>query len=90
MTRNKWNGDGPNLLAEGLAMREAILMVIHKGIQRIIIQSDSQLVANSINIKMEVPKDITNLVEDVKCLLTRLVTIECDIVIGFSIEMPVF
>lgn len=44
-------------------------MAIQEGIQWIIIQSDFQLVVNSINEKIEVPN--INLMEDVKCLLAR-------------------
>lgn len=52
-------------------MREAILMAIQNGIQRVIIQSDSQLVVNSMNGKIEVLKDIVKLVGDVRCLLAH-------------------
>lgn len=40
--------------------------------QWIIIQSDSQLIVNTVNGKTGVPEDITNLVEDVKDLLTSV------------------
>lgn len=39
--------------------------------QWIIIQSDSQLIVNSVNGKNKIPKNIINLVENVKILLTR-------------------
>lgn len=52
-------------------MREAILMAIQKRIKSTIVQSTSLLVVNSINGKIDVPKDILNLVEDVKYLLAR-------------------
>lgn len=62
-------------------MPEAILVTIQKGIRRIIIKNDSQLVDNSINRIIEVSKDIFDLVEDSKCLLTHLVVIEWNIVV---------
>lgn len=41
-----------------------------------IAQSNSQLVVNSINGKMGIPKDILNILEDVKFLLLALVIVE--------------
>lgn len=61
MIRSKQIGDCPILAVECLAAEKAILMVIQKDIQPMIIQSDSQLVVNSINRKIEVPKIIINL-----------------------------
>lgn len=46
-------------------------MTVQKSFSQVIFQSDSQLVVNYINRKMGVPKDIVNLVEYVKYLLTR-------------------
>lgn len=69
LARSRRLGDYTILVAKCLAVREAILMAIQRSIQRIIIQRDSQLVVNSTNGKIRVPKDNINLVEDVKCLL---------------------
>lgn len=57
MTRSK-KLDCPILVDECLAVPEAILMAIQKGIQQIIIQNDSQLIINSINGKIRVQKDV--------------------------------
>lgn len=59
MAKSKRLGDCSIVVAECLAMCEAILMVIQNSISRIIAQSDSQLVVNSIKGKMGVPKDIS-------------------------------
>lgn len=59
------------LVAKCLVVREAIWMAIQKGIQRFVIKIDSQLVVNSINEKIEVLKEGSNLVEDIKCLLSH-------------------
>lgn len=72
MARNKGFGDCSISVAECLDEGKTILMAIQKNIQWIIIQSDSHLVFNFINEKIEVRKDIINLVHDVKCLLSRL------------------
>lgn len=61
MIRSKQIGDCPILVVECLPAEKAILMAIQKDIQPMIIQSDSQLVVNSINRKIEVPKIIINL-----------------------------
>lgn len=53
------------------AVRQAILMAISKDIPQIIVHNDSQVVVNSINRKIGIPKDVINLVEDIKCLLTH-------------------
>lgn len=53
-------------------MREAILTMIQKDIHQISTQSDSQVVVKSINSKLLVPKDIINLVEDIRKLLALL------------------
>lgn len=54
---------------------------------QLIIQSDSQLVVNSVNGKIEIPKDVMNLVEIVKCLLARLMKVEWNIITELSTEM---
>lgn len=51
---------------------------------QLIIQSDSQLVVNSVNGKIEIPKDVMNLVEIVKCLLARLMKVEWNIITELS------
>lgn len=53
MARSKRFRDSPILVVGCLGDREAILMAIQNSIQRIIIQSNSQLVVNSINVKKE-------------------------------------
>lgn len=55
------------LVAEYLVMREVIVMAIPKNHKRIIIQSNSQLIVNSIYGKIYVSKEIINLVEEIKC-----------------------
>lgn len=64
MAKSKQIRDNPILIAECLDVRETILMTSRKGLQRISIQT-----VNFINGKIEMPKDIINLVEDVKCSL---------------------
>lgn len=56
--RGKRIGDCHIYVAECLAICEAIVMMIQKNLQKIIIGSDSQLIINSINDKASVPKDI--------------------------------
>lgn len=56
------------LVAEYLIVRESILTETHKVIQQIIIQSDSQMIVNSISSKNCVPRDIVNLVVDIRQL----------------------
>lgn len=64
MAKSKQIRDNPILIAECLDVREAILMASQKGLRRISIQT-----VNFINGKIEMSKDIINLVEDVKCSL---------------------
>lgn len=66
--KNKNIGDCPILVKECLALWEVVIMAIHNRIKRIIVQSDSLLVVNSTNVKTRAPKDIVNLIEDVKYL----------------------
>lgn len=68
MEKRKQKGDSFILMAECLAVREAIAMTIQKSLQRIIIVSESQLIMNSINGKTCVPKHIINLVKDIRML----------------------
>lgn len=42
------------------------------GFPRIIIHSDSQVVVNSINAKIGILKEILNLIEGIRCLLTQV------------------
>lgn len=51
-----------------MAIGEAMVVTIHKKLQKIMIESDSQLVVNSINGKISVPKDAINLIEDIRVL----------------------
>lgn len=69
MVRSNRLGDYSILVVGCLTVLEAILIATQKGIQRIIIQSDSRF--NSINGNIGVPKDIINLVEDLNRLLSR-------------------
>lgn len=50
-------------------MGETFVMKIHKCIQQIVIESDSQLLVNFLNGRIRVQKNIINSVEVVKCLL---------------------
>lgn len=52
------------LVTERLAIREAIMMATEKNSHRIIIESDSQLVGNAIRGKIDVRREVVNLVED--------------------------
>lgn len=61
----------PCIVAKYEAVREAILMAINKEIPKIIINSDSQVVVNTINGRTGIPKDIIILVEDIRCLLNH-------------------
>lgn len=68
MTKEKQIGDCFILMAEVLTIREAIMMAIQQNFQSIIIESDSQLVINSIHDKICVPKNVINLVKDITML----------------------
>lgn len=46
-------------------------MAKQNSVSRIIVKINSQLVVNSINGTIRIPKDIANLAEDVECLLTH-------------------
>lgn len=65
MTEEKQTGDGNQIreatVAECLAMQETFVMVTQKDLQRIIIESDSQLVFNIIYDKIAILKDTDNL-----------------------------
>lgn len=61
-------------------------MTIQNGVPRIIIESDSQLVVNFITGKIRVPKDIVNLMDNVKCLLTRSKKKYCSRVINKDVD----
>lgn len=64
IAKSKRYGDSSILVAECLIVREAIPTMIQKGIQKVIVQNDFQLVFNFINGKLIVPKDIINIVGD--------------------------
>lgn len=68
MATNKTLGDCPILVAECDTVRQAIIMAVKVNIPRICIHIDSQVVANAINRKIGIPKNIINLVEDIKYL----------------------
>lgn len=61
MVKGKQTEDWPILVAECLDVEEASMMALQENIRRVIIQSDSQFVLNSINDKLCVPKEIINL-----------------------------
>lgn len=61
-------GDYPVLVVECEAIRQAILEAIRMKRHKVYINSDSQIVVNAVNKKMIVPKDIINLVEDMRWL----------------------
>lgn len=54
-----------------MIIRELILMAIQKNLRRITIESDSQLIVNFINDKICLPKDIFNLVEDIRMISSQ-------------------
>lgn len=58
IVKNKNIRDCPILVTECFALREAIFMAIQKRIKKLIVQSRSLLVVNSINEKIGVPKDM--------------------------------
>lgn len=58
--------DSPILVAECEAVHETILIASRKCIPQIVIQSVSQVVVKAINGKIRIPKDIINLMEDIK------------------------
>lgn len=62
-------GDCPVLLAECEALRQAVIMIVQMNMPRVCIQSDSLMIVNVINGKSTVPKEIINIVEDIKLLL---------------------
>lgn len=75
MTKNKKLEDCPILTAEYKAVRQTILRTIKIDILKICIYKvyihiDSQIVINVVNEKITVPKDIKNLVKDIRCLLS--------------------
>lgn len=65
ITNDKQKDDCPIIMAACLTVRRIVLMAIQKNLKKIIIESDSQQVVNSINRKIMAPKDIINLVEDI-------------------------
>lgn len=64
-------------------MREAITLVIQLDIQNIIIESDTQLVINSINGRICIPKDINNLVKGNIILSFSLETLNLTTIQGY-------
>lgn len=75
--RNRRPGDCFIHVAKCEVVPKAIPMATQKSFSRTVIQNDSQLVVNAIKGKIGVPKDIMNLVEDIKYLLTHF--IECKV-----------
>lgn len=69
MASNKVLGDCPILLTECKTVRQAILMAVKKNIPRICIYSYSKVVVNAIR-QIAVPKEIINLIEDARSLLS--------------------
>lgn len=63
---NKRIRDCPIPVAKCLSLHGKTVMAIHKKLQRIITESDSQYVVNAIDDKAYVPSVILNLVEDIK------------------------
>lgn len=51
---------------------QAIIMAIKKNIPMFCIHSDSKVIINTINGKIDVPKDIINLVKDIRCFLSHI------------------
>lgn len=67
-TYSKKLGNCPILIAECEAVRCAILAAISMGYSKVYINTDSQTVVNAIKGRIPVPKDIINLVEDIRWL----------------------
>lgn len=61
-------GDCPVVVAECEAIRQAIIKAIMMGRSKVRVYSDSQSVVKAVNRNSVVPKDIINLVEDIKWL----------------------
>lgn len=55
-------------MTEYHTIKEAILLVNQKNLQRVIVEDDSYLVINSFRDKIDVHKDIISLVKDIKIL----------------------
>lgn len=72
MATNKSFGDCHILMEECEAVPEAILIAIKKNIPKACIHSDSQVVVNAINAKIGIPKDIINLVKNIRYLLLHI------------------
>lgn len=68
MVEGKRIGDCSILVAECLAIQEVLVMTTQNDLHRIIIESDSQLVINVVHGKRSIPKDIINLIENIKWL----------------------
>lgn len=73
MTRCKRFEDCITLVPECLTIKKRFVWLSRKKIQRIIGQSDSQLIVNYVNKKIGVLKDIINLVKDIKYLLDHFI-----------------
>lgn len=93
MTESKVFRDCTILATECLTIREAIRNVIRENLQWIIIKSDFEVIVNSINGKLNIHKDIINLVKNIRILtfVIRDIRIEyCDTISRDAtiMEMP--
>lgn len=67
-TSSKKLGDCSILVAECEAAREAMMAAIMMGSLKVCINTDSQIIVNAVKGKVTIPKDILNLVEDIRRL----------------------
>lgn len=76
MASYKQMGDCPVLLAECETLQQVIIMAIKIHISRVCIHSGSLTVINAVNGKLVVPKEIINVVEDIRLLLVSIKRVE--------------
>lgn len=58
-----------------LAIREVINIVVHMGLFHAIIESDSKVAIDSITGKIQAPKEIVNMVQDIKSLARNVMSV---------------
>lgn len=68
-TFSKYLGDCLILLAECEAVRQAPMLAANMPIPRLLIHSDSMIAVSGVNGKVAIPKDIINIVKDIRPIL---------------------
>lgn len=71
-SKGKVISDCPIMLAESLAVREAMVISMQEKLSNIIIESDSQIVIHAIMGAIKIPSTISSIVKDIRILLSAL------------------